>query len=203
MLNLILFYIGAILILLAIVQWWRDVGIEGDTLGLHTKDVEKGLRLGMLLFIVSEVLFFVRFFWAFYHSRLAPAVELGIRWPPGGVRPFNPFGVPLLNTLLLLSSGVSVTWAHHSLIAGEHKNAVMGLGVTVILGVLFTALQGLEYFEASFRMADSVYGSCFFVSTGFHGAHVLIGTTFLLVCFYRLGAGKMSQSHHFGFEAAA
>jgi cytochrome c oxidase subunit 3 len=128
---------------------------------------------------------------------------LGGLWPPLGVVPFNPFGVPLLNTIILVSSGVSVTWAHHALIAGEYGQVKKSLGLTIVLGLYFTALQGLEYYEASFRFADSIYGSTFFIATGFHGLHVIVGTLFLLVCWVRHLKGEFSAAHHFGFEAAA
>lgn len=194
---------GCSIILIVMAQWWRDVRVEAAHQGLHTKIVEVGLRWGMLLFIVSEVFFFVSFFWAFFHNRLSPRVELGRSWPPSGVITFNPFEVPLLNTLVLISSGVTVTWAHHALMAGNHINTAKGLTVTVILGLYFTSLQALEYYEASFSMADSALGSAFFVATGFHGLHVLVGTTFLVVCLRRVKNFQFRAQHHFGFEAAA
>lgn len=157
----------------------------------------------MALFIVSEVFFFLSFFWAFFHSSLAPAVELGGVWPPLGVLVFDPLEVPLLNTIILLSSGVSVTWAHHAIISGNLSAAKQGLALTIGIGAYFTALQAIEYVEASFSLADRVYGSSFFLATGFHGLHVIIGTTFLLVCYQRLLKFHFSASHHFGFEAAA
>ena len=157
----------------------------------------------MMLFIVSEVFFFLSFFWAFFHRRLAPSFELGSSWPPIGVLPFNPFHVPLLNTIILLSSGVTVTLAHHALIQGAHSLCLQGLILTVVLGVLFTALQALEYFEASFSIAERRFGSTFFIATGFHGLHVIVGTTFLTACAVRCQAKHFRAAHHFGFEAAA
>jgi cytochrome c oxidase subunit 3 len=159
--------------------------------------------LGIILFIVSEVLFFISFFWAFFHSRLAPSVEIGITWPPKNIIPFNPFQIPLLNTIILLSSGISVTWAHHRLIENNHTQTIKGLAVTVILGLYFSTLQAFEYIEAPFTFADSVYGSTFYIATGFHGLHVIVGTRFLSVCLYRLLRFQFSHKHHFGFEAAA
>nr|QVT15605.1 cytochrome c oxidase subunit 3 [Daphnia mitsukuri] len=188
---------------LVMIQWWRDVIREGTFQGLHTFKVGVGLRWGMILFIASEVLFFVSFFWAFFHSSLAPAVELGSAWPPLGIKPFNPFQIPLLNTAILLASGVSVTWAHHALMENNHTQAFQGLILTVFLGFYFTSLQALEYFEAPFSIADAVYGTTFFVATGFHGLHVIIGTTFLLICLLRHSLNHFSFTHHFGFEAAA
>lgn len=156
-----------------------------------------------MLFITSEVFFFVRFFWAYFHASLAPNVELGSIWPPAGIVTFNPFGVPLLNTIVLVSSGVRVTWAHHALIRGEYTQTTVGLVVTVVLGIYFTMLQGLEYYEASFSFADGAYGSTFFIATGFHGLHVIVGTLFLATCLVRHVRGEFSEDHHFGFEAAA
>jgi len=157
----------------------------------------------MALFIVSEVFFFVRFFWAFFHRRLSPNIEVGSLWPPIGIKAFNPFQVPLLNTIVLISSGVRVTWAHHALIGGNFSQTKQGLIITVLLGVYFTILQGLEYYEARFTFADSVYGSTFFIATGFHGLHVLVGTLFLIVTLARHRWYEFSATHHFGFEAAA
>lgn len=198
-----LFLVGAVRIILSIIQWWRDVIRERTFQGLHTNKVQKGLQWGMVLFIVSEVLFFFSFFWAFFHSSLSPGLELGAQWPPSGINPFNPFNIPLLNTAILLGSGATVTWAHHRLLHKEHSEAVYGLSLTVGLGVYFTSLQAFEYIEASFSIADSVYGSTFFVATGFHGLHVIIGSTFLLVCLGRVFIAHFSSEHHFGFEAAA
>lgn len=201
--NIRLFLLGLTILVITCIQWWRDISREGAYQGLHTNAVIKGLRWGIILFITSEVLFFFSFFWAFFHSRLAPSIEIGLQWPPAGVTPFNPFQVPLLNTIILLASGVTVTWAHHSLIENNHSQAVIGLAGTVALGAYFTGLQALEYWEAPFTISDSAYGSTFFMATGFHGIHVLIGTTFLAVCLIRLIKGHFSISHHFGFEAAA
>lgn len=198
-----LIFIGLSVILLCISQWWRDVRREGALQGQHSSFVELGLRYGIILFITSEVLFFMSFFWAFFHRRLAPNIELGSTWPPLGIIPFNPLQVPLLNTIILLSSGISVTWAHHSLMAGDHASALKGLTITVVLGIYFTLLQAFEYYEASFRIADRVFGTTFFVATGFHGLHVIIGTLFLLICAIRLLNGAFRSTHHFGFEAAA
>nr|BAP90289.1 cytochrome oxidase subunit 3 [Tropiocolotes steudneri] len=194
---------GLVLLLLTMYQWWRDIIRESTYQGYHTKPVQKGLRYGMVLFITSEVFFFLGFFWAFYHSSLAPTHELGGCWPPSGITPLNPFEVPLLNTAVLLASGVTVTWAHHSIMEDRRKEAVQGLALTILLGAYFTALQAAEYHEASFTLADATYGSTFFVATGFHGLHVIIGTTFLAICLLRQMKFHFTTSHHFGFEAAA
>ena len=194
---------GLVLLLVRVAQWWRDVSWEGSYQGLHTLKVQTNLRWGMGLFIAREVLFFFSFFWAYFHMSLRPTLEVGIYWPPVGVQPFNPFRVPLLNTLILLSSGVTVTWGHHSLVKGDWKERTIPLILTILLGVYFTIIQGIEYFQAPFTISDSVYGSCFFVATGFHGLHVLIGTRFLIVVILRIILGHFSRGHHFGFEAAA
>nr|YP_009758608.1 cytochrome c oxidase subunit III [Heteractis aurora]QIN90426.1 cytochrome c oxidase subunit III [Heteractis aurora] len=194
---------GAITLGLTMLVWWRDVIREATFQGLHTMVVKQGLKYGMLLFILSEVLFFFSFFWAFFHSSIAPNVELGAVWPPQGINPLNPFSVPLLNTAVLLSSGATVTWAHHALISGKKTETINGLTATVILGLIFTGLQAMEYYEAPFAISDSVYGSTFFVATGFHGLHVIIGTTFLAVCLVRLIYHQFTRHHHLGFEAAS
>nr|YP_214880.1 cytochrome c oxidase subunit III [Nesomachilis australica]AAV50268.1 cytochrome c oxidase subunit III [Nesomachilis australica] len=201
--NIYLFFLGMFIILLTMIQWWRDVASEGTLQGLHTSPVTLGLRWGMILFILSEILFFSSFFWAFFHSSLTPTIEMGSHWPPVGITPFNPFQIPLLNTAILLASGVTVTWSHHSLMKSNHLQTLQSLTLTVILGLYFSALQAFEYFEAPFTIADAVYGSTFFMATGFHGIHVLIGTTFLLVCLMRQYFLHFSANHHFGFEAAA
>lgn len=195
--------LGFIMILFTMSVWWRDVVREATFQGHHTTIVQRGLRYGMILFIVSEILFFFAFFWAFFHSSLAPAVELGAIWPPKGIQALNPWEVPLLNTVILLSSGATVTWSHHSIVSGNNPGAIAGLLLTVILALIFTFLQGLEYIEAPFTIADGVYGTTFFIATGFHGLHVIIGTTFLIVCLFRLETHHFTKHHHFGFEAAA
>nr|UBN08835.1 cytochrome c oxidase subunit 3 [Neogeoscapheus hanni] len=198
-----LIFMGFMIMILTMIQWWRDIVREGTYQGLHTKFVTKGLRWGMILFIISEVFFFISFFWAFFHSSLSPTIEIGSLWPPIGIQPFNPLQIPLLNTAILLSSGVTVTWAHHGLLENNYNQSFQGLLLTIMLGIYFTALQAYEYLEASFTIADSIYGSTFFMATGFHGLHVIIGTTFLLTCFMRHLFYHFSSNHHFGFEAAA
>lgn len=201
--SLILGVIGLVGITLSTIQWWRDISREASLQGLHSDKVATGIQSGIILFIISEVIFFFSFFWAFFHARLAPCLELGRVWPPVGLEVLDPFAVPLLNTVILLSSGVTVTWAHHRLLEGQHQAAVEGLFVTVVLGLYFTRIQGAEYATSSFRIADSVYGATFFVATGFHGFHVIVGATFLIVCLARVLFGHISPQHHFGFEAAA
>nr|QYK19490.1 cytochrome oxidase c subunit 3 [Tritoma metasobrina] len=198
-----LFMLGIIITLLVMYQWWRDIVRESTFQGLHTYKVTMGLRWGMILFIISEIFFFISFFWSFFHSSLAPSIEIGMNWPPKGISTFNPMEIPLLNTLILLTSGLTVTWAHHGLMENNHTQAFHGLLISVLLGFYFTILQGYEYIEAPFTIADTVYGSTFFMATGFHGLHVIIGSTFLLVCLIRHLNYHFSSVHHFGFEAAA
>lgn len=189
--------------LICIYQWWRDVTRESTFQGCHTHSVYLGLRLGIILFIISEIFFFISFFWAYFHSSLAPSIEIGQLWPPLGIKPFNPFDIPLINTIILISSGITVTWTHHSILNKNYPERFKSLSITIILGIYFTLLQLIEYIESPFTISDSVYGSTFFIATGFHGLHVIIGTLFLLTCFYRITLLHFSKFHHFGFEAAA
>nr|YP_423929.1 cytochrome c oxidase subunit III [Gekko gecko]AAQ93000.1 cytochrome oxidase subunit III [Gekko gecko] len=194
---------GLMMMLLTTYQWWRDVIREATFQGHHTKSVQMSLRYGMTLFIISEIFFFIGFFWAFYHSSLSPTPELGGSWPPNGITPLDPFEIPLLNTAVLLASGVTITWAHHAMMEGNRTATLQGLTLTIMLGIYFTLLQAMEYIEAPFTIADATYGSTFFVATGFHGLHVIIGTSFLIVCLLRQLNYHFTTSHHFGFEAAA
>nr|AXS65705.1 cytochrome c oxidase subunit 3 [Curculionoidea sp. 1 KM-2017] len=201
--NLNLFLLSTLSMILIMYQWWRDIVRESTYQGHHTLKVTKNLRFGMILFITSEIFFFLGFFWAFFHASLSPNIELGMNWPPKGIVPFNPLEIPLLNTLILLTSGISITWAHHSLMENNYNQTIQGLMLTVILGIYFSILQGFEYLEAPFSISDSVYGSTFFMTTGLHGLHVLVGTSFLLVCLIRSWLNHFSSLHHFGFEASA
>src|SRR6266566_2346489 len=193
--------IGFVLTVFGMTLWFRDVITEGTYLGHHTKEVKHGLMLGVLLFIVSEVFAFLSIFWAFFHSSLSPAVEIGGSWPPMGITPLDPFAIPLLNTFLLLSSGAFVTYGHHALIAGNRKGAIFGTLITIILAVVFTVLQYIEYSEAGFTIADSVFGTVFFASTGLHGLHVIVGTIFITVGFIRILNYHLTDTHHIGHES--
>lgn len=198
------FYIGLGLLGFTAFGWFRDVAREGNTQGIHTKAVQSGLKIGMALFIVSEVMFFAAFFWGYFHSAFTPTEATGNVWPPKNIITLNPFDLPYLNTLLLLLSGTTVTWAHHALLAGnKHKDVLKGLLLTVFLGVIFTLVQGIEYHHATFAFKDGIYPSCFYMATGFHGAHVIIGTIFLAVCLFRANRNEFTADHHVGFEAAA
>ena len=208
---------GFIGILYTFYAWWAEVINEGET-GDHTPVVQIGLRYGMILFIASEVMFFVAWFWAFFASSIYPIIPTldmgqfwdavaaegaqGV-WPPEGIETFDPFHLPLMNTLILLLSGTTVTWAHHALVEGDRDSVKKGLWLTVILGAAFTCVQAYEYGHAAFGFSGSIYGSTFYMATGIHGFHVLVGTIFLAVCLGRMYKGHFKPDHHFGFEAAA
>jgi cytochrome c oxidase subunit 3 len=194
--------IGFFLLIFTMFVWWRDIIREGTFEGQHTTLVQLGLRYGMILFIVSEVMFFFAFFWAFFWAALMPTPEIGSVWPPQNIDVLSAFEIPFLNTVILLTSGATGTWCHHSVVYGNKEQAKISLFVTIILAAIFTGCQAFEYINATFTISDSIYGSCFYMATGFHGFHVFIGTCFLTVCFFRILANHYTQSHHFGLEAA-
>jgi cytochrome c oxidase subunit 3 len=186
--------------------WWSDVVREARTPGAHTPIVRLSLRYGMVLFITSEVMFFVGFFWAYFNFLIFPETQGDGQtvWPPSTITTFDPFHLPFLNTMILLLSGTTVTWAHHALLEGNKRDLVRGLGFTILLGLCFTGLQAVEYAQAPFKFAGGgVYPSTFFLATGFHGFHVIVGTLFLIVCWFRARANHFTPARHFGFEAAA
>jgi len=189
-----------VLVIVSMSLWFRDIIVEGTFLGDHTLAVQKGLSLGVMLFIVSEALFFMAIFWAYFHSALTPTVELGAQWPPMGIEPINPFELPLLNTVILLSSGATITYAHHSLLKGNRAGSLNGTLFTVLLAIIFTVFQGIEYSVSSFTISDGAFGTCFFFGTGFHGLHVIIGTLFLGVGLWRILAYHLTDHHHLGYE---
>ncbi|MFQ5958047.1 MAG: cytochrome c oxidase subunit 3 [Alphaproteobacteria bacterium] len=208
------FYVGILLVFITMFGWWRDVIREAEREGHHTPVVQLGLRYGMALFIASEVMFFAAFFWAFFDASLFPGgvgnEELvgrteytGGVWPPESITTFEAFSIPFLNTLILLSSGATVTWAHHEIRSARRGKAILAMWLTILLGISFTSLQAYEYVNAPFTFTGGIYGSTFFMATGFHGFHVIIGTCFLSVCQWRLYMGHFKPDHHFGFEAAA
>ncbi len=205
--NYLWLVLGLVVVLGTMFMWWRDVLKESATPGLHSAVVRLGLRYGMMMFIASEVMFFVAFFWAYFHFALFPEHVAGATtpmWPPAGIHTFDPFHLPFLNTMILLLSGCTVTWAHHSLIEGNKRGLVIGLLLTVLLGLSFTTFQAIEYSDAPFKfVGGGVYPATFFLATGFHGFHVIVGTLFLLVCLFRANAGGFTPERHFGFEAAA
>jgi cytochrome c oxidase subunit III len=223
--STIAFVIGIIGIAYTMIGWWRDVIFEAEVEGDHTRVVQISHRYGMILFIASEVMFFVAWFWAYFNTALFPAdvqnhardILLGCgfgtdiskgcptpgTWPPHGIDTFDPWHFPLLNTLILLTSGTTVTWAHHSLLENNRKGLIQGLLCTIALGLAFTCVQAWEYGHAAFHFSGNIYGATFFMATGFHGAHVIIGTTFLIVCLFRAKAGQFTPTQHLGFEFAA
>jgi cytochrome c oxidase subunit 3 len=183
--------------------WFRDIVMEATFQGHHSAAVQISMRYGMVLFIASEVMFFVAWFWAFFNASLFPTDAISGVWPPPGVVPFDPGTLPLLNTLILLSSGITLTWAHHALIEGNRRQLIQGLGLTIILGLTFTGFQAYEYGHAAFGFKDGIYSTTFYMATGFHGFHVIVGTIFLIVCYFRARKSHFKPEHHFGFEAAA
>ena len=197
------FHFILLTVVAALCFWFYDVVKEATFEGHHTARVQQGMRLGMIFFILSEVMFFFSFFWSFFHFSLSPSIWIGAIWPPKGIQVLNPQHLPLLNTTILLSSGVSVTFAHVSLVNKKWLETFVGLAITIIFGIIFTLCQGFEYIGATFTINDSAYGSIFYLATGFHGFHVLIGTIFLLVCLIRHYFYHFTPEQHFGFEAAA
>ena len=206
-----IFGFGFLGILYTMFAWWSDVIREAQYEGFHTRVVQLSHRYGMILFIASEVMFFVAWFWAYFDASLfsAEAIQYdrvtftGGHWPPVGTEVLNPWHLPLLNTLILLTSGATVTWAHHELLVNDRAGLKKGLLLTVVLGAIFTCVQAYEYAHAPFGFKDSIYGATFFMATGFHGFHVLIGTIFLAVCWFRANAGQFTPQQHLGFEFAA
>lgn len=202
--GLYFFIIQALgLIRLLITCWWRDVVRESAYQGYHTLRVLKGIKIGFILFILSEVAFFFRFFWGFFEFSLSPLIELGGKWPPIGITQLDRLGIPLLNTAILLSSGAFLTLGHNFLIMGKKLIRILLIRSCVALGALFSILQVKEYVSSSFSLNDSRFGTSFFVITGFHGLHVLFGTIFLVVTVIRLIWDHFSFSHHRGLEIAA
>ena len=231
----LVFAAGVLGVIYTMISWWRDVIREAEFKHDHTRVVQISHRYGMILFIASEVMFFVAWFWAYFDASLFPADThqvvrdqlLGGQWPPKGIETFDPWHLPLMNTLILLLSGTTVTWAHHAIQHGDKKGAVQGLFLTVLLGASFTCIQAYEYAHAPFTFGfnglalapftdaahaslsvgvgnlGAIYGSTFFMATGFHGFHVIVGTIFLTVCLGRAIAGQFTPTRHFGFEAAA
>nr|QCG70044.1 cytochrome c oxidase subunit 3 [Plectosphaerella sp.] len=197
----ILFYVGLLSVVASMFLWFRDIIAEGTFLGNHTLAVQKGLNFRVIIFIVSEALFFLAIFWAFFPSALTPTVELGAQWPPMGIEPIKPFELPLLNTILFLSTGDTVTYAHHSLLKGERAGSLYGSIFPVLLAVVFTIFQGVAYSVSYFTLSDGAFGTCFYFAPGFTGLHVIIGTIFLAIALSRLYAHHLTDNHHLGFES--
>ncbi len=206
----LIFGAGLIAVIFVAAAWWLDV-VRESAGGHHTPVVQIGLRYGMILFIASEVMFFVAWFWAFFNTSLFPGFAeqylrrdaIGGIWPPKGIEVLDPWHLPLLNTLILLTSGTTVTWAHHALLTGDRNGLKAGLALTILLGVLFTSVQAYEYAHAPFAFKGSIFGATFFMATGFHGFHVIVGTIFLAVCLLRVLVGQLNLEHHLGLEFAS
>lgn len=199
----ILFILGILALLFSMYIWWRDVIRESTYKGDHTIIVQRGLKIGFILFIISEIMFFFGFFRAYFASSLTPSIFLGSVWPPVNIQPLNPWGVPFLNTAILLLSGFSITWVHFSILSKKYDEAIIGFFITLTLAIVFTGLQINEYLNSPFNISDSVYGSAFYSLTGLHGFHVVIGTIFISVCFGRFLLGHFTPLHHIGFELAS
>ena len=193
---------GLITIIYIMFVWWRDIIRETVFEGQHTSRVKWSHRFGMILFIISEIMFFFAFFWSFFHFSLSPSHEIGGIFPPIGINVLSPWEIPLINTMFLLLSGFTVTFCHELIIFGNRKLSLISLLWTIFLAVIFTSFQLFEYFHSPFDISDGVYGSTFFLFTGFHGFHVFVGTIFLMICFIRLYNNHFTKEHHFGFEAA-
>lgn len=188
-------------LILVVGMWFRDIVIEATYQGFHTSFVQRGLRYGMVIFLLSETMFFFGFFWCFFYMSISPSIWIGCTWPPQGIQPLDPFLLPLLNTLILVSSGISATFSHKCiLVRTGRKDVTLGLIISIFLGLTFTAFQLWEYSMATFSINDGIYGSIFYLSTGFHGLHVIIGTTALIVCLIRHLKYHFQMEHHVGFE---
>jgi cytochrome c oxidase subunit 3 len=205
-----MFLIGLVLVLYTMFGWWSDVVAEGNNGVDHTPVVQIGLRYGFILFIMSEVMFFAAWFWSFFKHAMYPMHPEGLSpavdgvWPPAGIETFDPWHLPLINTLILLCSGMAATWAHHALAHEDNREDMKwGLVLAIALGLIFTAFQVYEYTHAAFGFSGNIYGANFFMATGFHGFHVIVGTIFLFVCLIRLMKGHFTRENHIGFEAAA
>lgn len=190
-----------LLIILISYQWWRDV-IRESKAGYHTIRVQRGILIGFLLFQLSEVMLFVSFFWAFFHSSLSPSIEIGCFWPPEGINAVNPWSIPLLGSTILLASGFILTLAHHSLILGDKNLTLIGMFFTIVFGFFFILLQSCEYYYGEFTIADSVYGSVFYMTTGLHALHVIVGVIFLTISLIRIYLDHYTTEHHLGLEFA-
>nr|ALO64794.1 cytochrome c oxidase subunit III [Nomada flava] len=202
MMNYLLMIYNFLIMILCMFEWWRDVIRESTFQGMHTNMVIMFLKFSMILFIISELFFFISFFWTYFHMSISPDMEIGQLWPPKMINYFNPYDIPLLNSIILISSGLTVTWSHHSLLNNNYNNTLISLFLTIMLGFYFSMLQLFEYLESSFCLNDSIYGSIFFMSTGFHGLHIIIGTSMLLIVFIRLIKKHFSPIHNFNFEAS-
>lgn len=200
--NTTLFLLSSRILIFSSFLWGRDIDREGACEGNHNQETTKGFKIGIILFILSECFFFFGIFWSYFHLAEAPAVELGGIWPPQGIITFDPMGIPFLNTILLVSSGISVTWTHHAIEKSNFSQSMKSLLLTVILGATFTSFQLIEYFTAGFTFSCSAFSSIYFIGTGFHGFHVLVGRILLLICLFRFNKKTISANHRIGFECS-
>jgi cytochrome c oxidase subunit 3 len=204
--SVYIIFLNTICVIYCMSLWFRDIISEGSYLGNHTIAVKNGINLGFILFVISEVMFFFAIFWAYIHSALAPTIELGSVWPPINIQAIGPLELPLLNTIILLTSGATITYSHHTLIGATNPNArkaaILWLFLTIVLAILFTLCQYIEYINATFTITDGVFGSVFFFSTGFHALHVIVGTLYLITCLWRLYSYHFTNTHHLGYETA-
>nr|YP_008474806.1 cytochrome c oxidase subunit 3 [Ogataea polymorpha]AGS44035.1 cytochrome c oxidase subunit 3 [Ogataea polymorpha] len=198
--NVYWLILSLIIVLSTIFLWTRDIVIEGTYLGDHTIAVRRGLNIGFILFVISEILIFASLFWAYFHSAMGPTIELGATWPPVGIQSIKPTELPLLNTIILLASGASVTWAHHAILYKDRKGTLFGLLLTTILIVVFVLCQVLEYTFATFTIADSVYGSVFYAATGLHFIHMVMLALMLIICYFRMFFYHFTNTHHLNLE---
>jgi len=194
--------LGFLLLIALFSCWCRDIIREGTYLRYHTREVLTGLRLGFILFILSEVMFFFSFFWAYFHSSLSPSIQIGSQWPPYSLSVIG-LTLPVVNTVILLTSGAAITVAHMAILRSNKVIAAEAMIATVVLALIFTGIQAYEYMHAPFSISDGVYGSVFYMLTGFHGLHVIIGTIFIIVQFVRLTKDHFLPHSHLGFEASA
>lgn len=193
--------LACVSLFLLIFQWFRDI-IRESQQGFHTNQVQKGLLKGFILFLVTEIMLFLSFFWCYFHSSLTPSLELALIWPPLGIYYLDPWSLPLLLSVLLLSSGFTLTQSHNALLQGKKIQAIRNIKLTLFLGLLFLSLQFTEYINGQFDISDSVYSSIFYITTGLHALHVLGGLLFLLIQSFRLFLDHLTLEHHLSYELA-
>nr|AKM70018.1 cytochrome oxidase subunit III [Phloeomyzus passerinii] len=192
-----------IIILLIMMTWWRDIIRESTFQGKHNFFIMNLIKFSMILFIISEMFLFISFFWNFLHNSLSPSIELGLNWPPKNINFFNPILIPMLNTIILLTSSFTITLTHFYLLNNKKKKSIIYLNLTIILSIYFIILQMIEYKQATFTFSDSIFGSSFYMATGFHGLHVIIGMMFLIINLIRMIKNHFSFIHHISFELSA
>lgn len=198
--NLILIIINLIILILVSLIWFRDIIRERTFQGIHSLLIISIIKFRIIIFIISELFFFISFFWTFFHNSISPSIEINFSWPPLIIKFFNPFEIPLLNSIILIISGFTVTLRHYNLLNNKSKSRILNLIFTIILGFYFNLIQIFEYYNSFFCINDRIFGSIFYLSTGFHGIHVLIGTLILLYSLIRIYKNHFSSIHHINFE---